>query len=442
MKIDTGSTAWMLASTALVLLMTPGLAFFYGGMTRAKSVLNMMMMSWVAIVTVTIAWVLYGDSLSFGKGNAFIGGLEYLGENGLVNDASRSAGIPDLVFSAFQLTFAVITVALISGAIADRTKFGAWAVFTVAWATLVYFPVAHWVWGGGWLAGLGIEDFAGGTVVHVNAGAAGLALALVLGKRRGFGKDPMRPHNLTLVLLGAGLLWFGWFGFNAGSALAANGTAALAFMNTQIATAAAAGGWLLVERYRDGRPTTLGVASGAVAGLVAITPACAFIAPWAAIVLGAAAGVICCYAIGLKHRLGFDDALDVVGVHLTGGAFGAISLGFLAAYPLAAGQHKGLFYGGGLTQLGVQALGPVAVGLYSFAVAWILGTIIDKTMGFRVPAEDEITGVDITEHAETAYDLAGHNLSSERMLAAVSAPAPPAHGESQGSGTGAVVRSE
>ena len=405
MKIDTGSTAWMLASTALVLLMTPGLAFFYGGMTRAKSVLNMMMMSWVAIITVTLAWVLYGDSLAFGKGNGFIGGLQYVGEHGLVNSATRVAGIPDLVFSAFQLTFAVITVALISGAIADRAKFGAWAVFTVAWATLVYFPVAHWVWGGGWLSKLGIEDFAGGTVVHVNAGAAGLALALVIGKRKGWGRDPMRPHNLTLVLLGAGLLWFGWFGFNAGSELAADQTAALAFMNTQVATAAAAGGWLLVERFRDGKPTTLGVASGAVAGLVAITPACAFIAPWAAILLGGAAGVICCYAIGLKHRLGFDDALDVVGVHLVGGAFGALSLGFLAAYPLLAGQRKGLFFGGGIEQLGVQALGPVAVGLYSFTIAWIIGKVIDKTMGFRLDEEDEVTGIDLAEHAETAYDL-------------------------------------
>ena len=416
MKIDSGSTAWMLASTALVLLMTPGLAFFYGGMTRAKTTLNMLMMSWIAIVTVTIAWVLWGDSLSFAKGNWFIGGFAFLGEHGLVGTDTRVNGIPDLVFSAFQLTFAVITVALISGAIADRTKFGAWTVFTVAWATLVYFPVAHWVWGGGWLSSLGIEDFAGGTVVHVNAGSAGLALALVLGKRRGWGKDPMRPHNLPMVLLGAGLLWFGWFGFNAGSELAADGTAALAFMNTQIATAAAAGGWLLVERYRDGKPTTLGVASGAVAGLVAITPACAFIAPWAAIVLGLLAGALCCFAIGLKHKLGFDDALDVVGVHLTGGAFGAISLGFLAAYPIVSNQHKGVFYGGGWHQLGVQVLGPVAVGCYSFAVAWILAQIIDKTMGFRVSEEDEIEGVDLTQHAETAYDFLatqlGHTSSS------------------------------
>jgi Amt family ammonium transporter len=409
-KIDSGSTAWMLASTALVLLMTPGLAFFYGGMTRAKTTLNMMMMSWIAIVTVSIAWVLYGDSLSFAKGNWFIGGFAYLGEHGLVGTDTRVNGIPDLLFSVFQMTFAVITVALISGAIADRTKFGAWTVFTVAWATLVYFPVAHWVWGGGWLSSLGIEDFAGGTVVHVNAASAGLALAIVLGKRKGWGKDPMRPHNLPLVLLGAGLLWFGWFGFNAGSELAADGTAALAFINTQIATAAAAGGWLLVERYRDGKPTTLGIASGAVAGLVAITPACAFIAPWAAIVLGLLAGGLCCCAIGLKHKLGFDDALDVVGVHLVGGAFGAISLGFLAAYPIVSNQHKGLFYGGGVKQLGVQVLGPVAVGCYSFAVAWILGKIIDKTIGFRVSEEDEMTGVDLSQHAESAYDFLATQL--------------------------------
>jgi ammonium transporter, Amt family len=406
-KIDTGSTAWMLASTALVLLMTPGLAFFYGGMTRAKSVLNMMMMSWVSIITVSLIWVGWGDSLAFSKGNGFIGGLKYLGEHGLAGSATRVAGIPDLVFSAFQLTFAVITVALISGAIADRARFGPWVVFTAAWATLVYFPVAHWVWGGGWLSSLGIEDFAGGTVVHVNAGAAGLALALVLGKRQGWGKEPTRPHNLTLVLLGAGLLWFGWFGFNAGSELAADGTAALAFMNTQVATAAAAGAWLLVERYRDGKPTTLGVASGAVAGLVAITPACAFVAPWEAILLGAAAGAICAYAIGLKNRLGFDDALDVVGVHLVGGAFGAVSLGLLAAYPLLDGQRKGLFFGGGLGQLGVQALGPVVVGLYSFAMAWVIAKVIDKTMGFRVSADDEVSGIDLAEHAETGYDLGG-----------------------------------
>ncbi|MEV7965275.1 ammonium transporter [Sphaerisporangium sp. NPDC088356] len=426
MKIDSGTTAWMLAATALVLLMTPGLAFFYGGMTRAKSVLNMMMMSFVSIITVTIAWVLYGHSLAFGPNgndllNKFVGGLGDVGLQSLVDTATKDdgTGMPSLVFSAFQLTFAIITVALISGAIADRAKFGAWVVFSVVWATIVYFPVAHWVWGGGWLTQLGIEDFAGGTVVHVNAGAAGLALALVLGKRSGWRKDPMRPHNLTLVLLGVGLLWFGWFGFNAGSELAVDGTAGLAFMNTQIATAVAAGAWILVEKFRDGHSTTLGVASGAVAGLVAITPACGFVDPWAAIVIGAIAGAVCAYAVGLKYKLGFDDSLDVVGVHLVGGALGAISLGFLAAYPFLDPQAKGLFYGGGLTQLGRQVLGPVVVGLYSFILAWIIGKIIDKTMGFRVTEEDEVTGIDITTHAETGYDLGSVHASG---VAAVNGP--------------------
>jgi Amt family ammonium transporter len=279
-KIDSGTTAWMLAATALVLLMTPGLALFYGGMTRAKSVLNMMMMSFGAMIVVTVAWVLFGHSLAFTPNpsesiNAFVGGFEALGLQSLVETATADdgSGMPSLVFSAFQLTFAIITVALISGAIADRAKFGAWILFSLVWATIVYFPVAHWVWGGGWLNTMGIEDFAGGTVVHINAGAAALALALVIGKRKGWRKEPMRPHNLPLVLLGAALLWFGWFGFNAGSELAVDGIAGLAFMNTQIAAAVAAGAWLVVEKLRDGHATTLGAASGAVSGLVAITPA-------------------------------------------------------------------------------------------------------------------------------------------------------------------------
>ncbi|MEO3809766.1 ammonium transporter [Sphaerisporangium sp. B11E5] len=429
MKIDSGTTAWMLAATALVLLMTPGLAFFYGGMTRAKSVLNMMMMSFVSIITVTIAWMLYGHSLAFTTNgseflNKFVGGLDALGLQSLVDTATKDdgTGMPSLVFSAFQLTFAIITVALISGAIADRAKFGAWVVFSVVWATLVYFPVAHWVWGGGWLTELGIEDFAGGTVVHVNAGAAGLALAFVLGKRTGWRKDPMRPHNLTLVLLGVGLLWFGWFGFNAGSELAVDGTAGLAFMNTQIATAVAAGAWILVEKIRDGHSTTLGVASGAVAGLVAITPACGFVDPWAAGVIGALAGAVCAYAVGLKYKFGYDDSLDVVGVHLVGGALGAISLGFFAAYPFLDPQTTGLFYGGGLTQLGRQVLGPVVVGLYSFVLAWIIGKIIDKTMGFRIPEEEEVTGIDITTHAETGYDLGSVHASG--VSSSVNGPVP------------------
>ncbi|MEU7853712.1 ammonium transporter [Nonomuraea sp. NPDC049141] len=412
MKIDSGTTAWMLAATALVLLMTPGLAFFYGGMTRAKSVLNMMMMSFVSIITVTIAWVLYGHSFAFTDNsmswlNNFVGGLDALGLQSLVDTATKTdgTGMPNLVFSAFQLTFAIITVALISGAIADRAKFGAWVLFSFIWASIVYFPVAHWVWGTGWLNALGIEDFAGGTVVHINAGAAALALALVLGKRKGWRKEPMRPHNLTLVLLGVGLLWFGWFGFNAGSELAVDGTAGLAFMNTQIATAVAAGAWIVVEKLRDGHATSLGVASGAVAGLVAITPACGFIDPWAAMLLGLIAGAVCAYAVGLKYRFNFDDSLDVVGVHLVGGVIGAVSLGFLAAYPFLEQQNKGLFYGGGLTQLGLQVLGPIAIGGYSFIITWVVAKIIDKTMGFRIPVEDEVTGIDVTTHAETGYDL-------------------------------------
>ncbi|WP_433253392.1 ammonium transporter [Streptosporangium sp. CA-135522] len=426
MKIDSGTTAWMITATALVLLMTPGLAFFYGGMTRAKSVLNMMMMSFVSIVTVTIAWVLYGHSLTFTDNgselvNKFVGGFDALGLQSLVETATKTdgSGMPSLVFSAFQLTFAIITVALISGAIADRAKFGAWVLFSIVWATVVYFPVAHWVWGNGWLFSLGIEDFAGGTVVHINAGAAALALALVLGKRAGWRRDPMRPHNLTLVLLGAGLLWFGWFGFNAGSELAVDGTAGLAFMNTQIATAVAAGAWLVVEKVRDGHASSLGIASGAVAGLVAITPACGFVDPWAAMLIGALAGVVCAYAVGLKYKLNYDDSLDVVGVHLVGGVIGAVSLGFLAAYPFLDQQHKGLFYGGGVTQLGLQVLGPVAVGAYSFIVTWIIGKIIDKVMGFRISTEEEIAGIDITSHAETGYDLGTVHSSG---VAAVNGP--------------------
>src|SRR6266699_4399623 len=405
--------------------MTPGLALFYGGLNRAKGVLNMMMMSFLCIGLVSVLWLMYGFSLSFGTNsnsgaNDWIGSFtQYLGTKtnfmseiwGVTSAAPNGTGIPTYVVLAFQMMFAIITVALISGGISDRAKFGGWVLFAFGWFTLVYVPVAHWIWGGGFIfAKLHALDFAGGTAVHINAGSAALALALILGKRVGWRKETFRPHNVPLVALGAGLLWFGWFGFNAGSELTADGTAALAFINTQIATAAAAGGWLLVERFRDGKPTTLGVASGAVAGLVAITPACAFIAPWAAIVLGLLAGAICCFAIGLKHRLGFDDSLDVVGVHLVGGAFGALSLGFLAAYPLLDGQRKGLFYGGGVGQLGVQALGPVAVGLYSFTIAWILGKIIDKTMGFRVSEEDEATGVDVTQHAETAYEFGSIHL--------------------------------
>ena len=409
--MNTGDTAWVLASSALVLLMTPGLAFFYGGMVRSKSVLNMLMMSFATIGIVSLLWVLYGFSVAFGTEKSGLwGGFGWAGMKHLttaeVTINGGVYGIPLLVFAAFQLMFAVITPALISGAIADRAKFGTWMIFVALWVTIVYFPVAHWVFdfgdkdgnGAGWLAARGVLDFAGGTAVHVNAGAAGLALALVLGKRIGWKKDPMRPHNLTLVMLGAGLLWFGWFGFNAGSALGANALAGQAFFTTMIATATAMLGWLAVERLRDGHYTSLGAASGAVAGLVAITPACAFVTPVGSIVIGMLAGAICSLAVGLKWRLGFDDSLDVVGVHLVGGAFGALSLGFLA-------QGEGLFYGGDISLLGKQALAVGAVGGYSFVLAYVIGKALDLTVGFRIPAEDEVEGVDLFAHAETGYDI-------------------------------------
>ncbi|RAY12472.1 ammonia channel protein [Actinomadura craniellae] len=418
MKIDSGSTAWLLTSTALVLLMTPGLAFFYGGMSRAKSVLNMMMMSFVSIAVVSMVWVVYGYSLAFTDGgglNSFIGGLGDWGLVGLETSATLDdgTGIPSLVFVAFQATFAIITVALISGAIADRAKFGAWVVFTLIWVTIVYLPIAHWVWffgpedgEGGWIgAGVGALDFAGGTVVHINAGAAALALALVLGKRKGWPREPMRPHNLPFVLLGAGLLWFGWFGFNAGSALGANGTAAVAFINTLVATGAAGFAWIVVEKIRDGSSTTLGIASGVVAGLVAVTPACAFITPLGAIVLGLVAGAVCALAVSLKYKLGYDDSLDVVGVHLVGGVIGALLIGILATTAVNEAGADGLLAGGGVGLLGKQAIAVVATIAYSFIVTFIIGKVLDLTMGFRIGEEDEVSGIDSVAHAETAYDF-------------------------------------
>jgi len=419
--LNSGDTAWMLASTALVLLMTPGLAFFYGGMVRTKSVLNMMMMSFVTIGIVSILWVIYGFELAFGykADSPWYGNISFSGLGGMVNDFTNNGGIypiPVLVFAAFQLMFAIITPALISGAIADRTKFISWGIFVAIWTTIVYFPVAHWVFafgnkvgdtvtGTGFLAGKGLEDFAGGTAVHINAGAAGLALALVLGKRVGWRKEAMRPHSLPLVLLGSGLLWFGWFGFNAGSALAANGTAGLAFMNTQVATAGALVGWLLVEKIRNGHATSLGAASGAVAGLVAITPACAFVAPWAAVVIGLFAGIFCALAVGLKYKFGFDDSLDVVGVHLVGGIWGSLAIGLFGTHVVNGLGLDGLLYGGGTALLGKQALGVGMVALYSFIVTLILGFVIEKTIGFRVKADKEIEGIDLNEHAESAYEL-------------------------------------
>ncbi|RFU19951.1 ammonium transporter [Geodermatophilus marinus] len=414
--VDTGNTAWILTSAALVLLMTPGLALFYGGMVRAKSVLNMMMMSFGALALISVLWVLYGYSVAFGNdvGGGLLGDpFEYLGLSGLMTSVTN--GLPDMAFVGFQAVFAIITVALISGAVADRAKFGAWMVFAGIWATVVYFPVAHWVFAfdnddlgvvGGWIANdLAAIDFAGGTAVHINAGAAALALALVLGTRRGFGREAMRPHNLPLVMLGAGLLWFGWFGFNAGSALGANETAATVWVNTLAATGAAVLGWLATEKLRDGHATSLGAASGAVAGLVAITPACSAVNPVGAVVLGVAAGALCALAVGLKYRFGYDDSLDVVGVHLVGGLWGTIAVGFLATEAAPAGVD-GLLYGGGVDQLWRQVVGALAVLVFSFVVTWIIGTAIKATMGFRVTEEDEVTGIDTVVHAESGYDFA------------------------------------
>jgi Amt family ammonium transporter len=417
-----GDTAFVLISAALVMLMTPGLAFFYGGMVRVKSTLNMLIMSFIALGIVTVLWVLYGYTLSFGPdsfhgliGNFSMLGMRHIGMNQL------SGTIPVFAFAAFQLMFAVITPALISGAIADRAKFSAWALFLALWVTIVYFPVAHWVFmfdggHGGWLGDrLHVLDFAGGTAVHLNAGMAGLALCLVLGKRIGFKKDPMRPHSLPLVMLGSGLLWFGWFGFNAGSALAANGLAGIAFMNTQIATAAAMIGWLAFEKIKHGAFTTLGAASGAVTGLVAITPACAFISPLGSVGLGLVCGALCAWAISLKYRFGFDDSLDVVGVHAVGGASGALLIGLLSTGH-AGSSYAGLFYGGGFTQLGRQALGVAVVGTYSFVLAYIIGKVIDKTMGFRVSEDIEVAGIDQAEHAESAYDFSAVGAALSKAL--------------------------
>jgi len=419
--LNSGDTAWMLASTALVLLMTPGLAFFYGGMVRTKSALNMMMMSFITIGIVSVLWVIYGFELAFGykADSPWYGNFSLSGLGGMVNDLTNNGGIypiPVLVFAAFQLMFAIITPALISGAIADRTKFTAWAVFVAIWSTIVYFPVAHWVFafgnkvgdtvtGAGFLASQGVQDFAGGTAVHVNAGAAALALAIILGKRIGWRKESMRPHSLPLVLLGSGLLWFGWFGFNAGSALAANGIAGLALLNTQVATAGGLVGWLLIEKIRNGHATSLGAASGAVAGLVAITPACAFVAPWAAVVIGLFAGIFCALAVGLKYKFGLDDSLDVVGVHLVGGIWGSLAVGLFGTQVVNSVGIDGLFYGGGTALLTKQALGVGMVALYSFLVTLILGFIIEKTIGFRVSRDAEVEGVDLSEHAETAYEM-------------------------------------
>ena len=410
--LNTGDTAWMLMASALVLLMIPGLAFFYGGMVRVKSVLNMMMMIMGALFIVGILWVFFGYSMVFGGSYGASGLLgnvtEFFALEGLMVD-DPDASVPAMIFVAFQAMFACLTVGLIAGAIADRTKFSAWLIFAALWATLVYFPVAHWVFNldpetGGWIAKLGVIDFAGGTAVHINAGIAALALVILIGARLGWPRTPMKPHNLTLVMIGAALLWFGWFGFNAGSQVAADNTAAVVFLNTFVATCAAGIGWLITEKIRDGHATSLGAASGIVAGLVAITPACSTVSPIGAMVIGLAAGVLCALAVGLKYKLKYDDSLDVVGVHLVGGLVGTLLIGFLATEAAPAGVN-GLFYGGGADQLGKQAIGAFAVLGYSLVLTFIIGALIKYTIGFRVSEDVEVSGVDLEEHAESAYEL-------------------------------------
>lgn len=404
MKIDTGDTAWILVSTALVLFMTPGLALFYGGMVRRKNVLATLMHSFSALPIVTLQWVLVGYSLSFGTTRGgLIGGFDFVGLSGLAMQAKGT--VPHLAFCAFQMMFAVITPALIAGAFAERMRFSAYALFVVLWSTLVYDPIAHWVWSdNGWLNKMGALDFAGGTVVHLAAGVSALVCAVVLGKRTGYPHERHVPHNLTMTLLGAGVLWFGWFGFNAGSALGSNGLAALALVDTHVAAAAGACAWLVVEWAQRGKPTALGVASGLVAGLVGITPAAGFVAPWAAIVIGAAAGAVCYLAVISKEKLGYDDTLDAFGVHGVGGALGAILTGVFASKALNEAGRDGVIHGNA-GQMVPQLVGVVAVGLYAVIVTYVILKLIDRLVGLRVPVADEREGLDSTEHGEQGYAL-------------------------------------
>jgi Amt family ammonium transporter len=408
--IDSGDTAFVLVCTALVLLMTPGLALFYAGMVRAKSSLAMLMQNYVCLAVVSVAWLVVGYSLAFGEdvGGGLIGDLRFAG---LTHMGEPVPGfdltVPPLLFATFQMMFAVLTVALISGAIADRVRFGAFVLFATAWSVLVYAPLAHWVFSpGGWMHDLGVLDFAGGLVVEVNCGMAGLAVAIVAGRRLGWPREAMPPHNLPLTMLGAGLLWFGWFGFNAGSALAADGLATQALLNTHFAGVGGLVAWLVVERVRTGAATSLGAVSGAVAGLVAITPACGFVHPVPALLLGLLAGTAAFFAVQAKHRLGYDDSLDVVGVHFVGGVVGVLFIGLFASATINAGVvDEGLLLGGGATQLGKQALGVVAAAAFSFAASYVLARFVDRVIPLRVTAEQEQIGLDQSVHAEQAYDL-------------------------------------
>jgi Amt family ammonium transporter len=406
--IDTGDTAWILMATALVMFMTPGLALFYGGLVRAKNVLGTIMQSFAALAVVTVLWVLVGYTLAFGPDKSLlIGGLDFAGLAGVGQEPVAAAPtVPHLAFMAFQMMFAIITPALIAGAFAERMRFSGYLLFIGLWSLVVYAPLAHWVWGGGWLgaAGVGALDFAGGTVVHINAGAAALAAALYLGKRRSHGSEGFVPHNVPMVITGAAILWFGWFGFNAGSALSSGGLAAQAFVTTHVATAAAIIGWLIPEWRKHGKPTTVGAATGAVAGLVAITPAAGYVAPWAAVLIGLAAGAICYAAVGLKFRFGYDDSLDVVGVHMVGGLVGALLTGVFAQAVINPAGADGLLFGNAAL-VGKQFVAVGATLVYSLAATTGILKVVDLAVGLRVTEEDEAAGLDLTQHAEAGYTL-------------------------------------
>jgi Amt family ammonium transporter len=439
LQIDKGDTAWLLTSSALVLMMTaPGLALFYGGMVRQKNALATLMQSFIIMAVISIQWVLWGYSLAFGPDHGgLIGGLDWIGLRGVGQEPfeTYSKTVPHQAFMLFQMMFAIITPALITGAFAERKKFSAFLLFTVLWATFIYDPLAHWVWGdGGWLKTLGALDFAGGTVVHISSGVSALVCAIVLGKRRGYGHQPMQPHNLPLTVIGAALLWVGWFGFNAGSALEASGLAASAFLTTNTAAAAAALGWMFTEWTMRGKPTVLGAASGAVAGLVAITPAAGFVGPVSAIVIGALGGALCYTACNLKSKLGYDDSLDVVGVHGVGGTWGALATGLFATTSVNAAGGDGLFFGNP-GQLWTQVVAVAATFALAIVGTWVILKVVDALVGLRVSEEDEVIGLDLSQHSETAYVLGGGSYSEfasgtgalGEALRASEAKARPAH---------------
>ena len=406
MKIDTGDTAWLLISTALVMLMTPGLALFYGGMVRQKNVLGTLMQSFIALGIVTVQWVLIGYSLAFGPDiGHLIGGLQWIGLNGVGLDPNPdyAATVPHQAFMIFQMMFAVITPALITGAFAERFKFSTYLVFVLVWSTLVYAPLAHWVWGvGGWIHNLGALDFAGGLVVHISSGVSALVAVLIVGKRKGHGHDYMPPHNMTMTLLGASILWFGWFGFNGGSAIASGALATSAFVVTHIAAASATVSWIMIEWARRGKPTLLGAASGCVAGLVAITPASGFVGPLSGLVIGLGAGVLCYYGVNLKNKFGLDDSLDAVGIHGVGGTFGALATGLFASRAINPAGADGLFFGNP-SLLGIQAISVLAAVVFAFGMTWIILKVLDKTMGLRVNPDQELEGLDLSQHGESGY---------------------------------------